>query len=299
MTSSSVSQLHYEVIGPDHAPTLVLIQGLGLSALAWPSAFIEHFLSHGYRLVLIDNRDCGLSPIYAHLPNPSLGRLILNKALGVDSRLYAPYQLDDMANDVVAVLDDLNIERAHVVGISMGGMIAQLLAIAYPHRVSSLTSIMSTTGERRASMPKAKLLRLLMRPRPEVREQRIAEAFGFWQLLSSPGYPTDHNNVLERLNQFYDRGYHPQGTMRQLAAIISAKPRFAALQQCNVPALVLHGSHDPLVPLIGGRRTAAALRVPLKIYKGMGHELPPELDRVVAADITEHLTRSMRSTYSE
>lgn len=292
MTISSSSLLHYEVIGPDHAATIVLIQGLGLSALAWPSAFIEHFLAQGYRLVLIDNRDCGLSPVYDHLPNPNLGKLILNKALGVVGRSSASYQLDDMADDVVAILDVLNIARAHVVGISMGGMIAQLLALNYPHRVSSLTSIMSTTGERRASMPSARLLRLLMRARPGERDERIAEAFSFWQLLSSPDYPTHHDEVFERLNQFYDRGYHPQGTMRQLAAIITAKPRFKALQQCAVPAMVLHGSHDPLVPLIGGRRTAAALRVPLKIYQGMGHELPPGLDRVVAADITEHLTRS-------
>ena len=254
-------------------PTVLLIMGLGMQLVAWPPAVVQLLVDAGYRVVRFDNRDIGLSQHFDHLGRPNIVWAGLKHRLGL--RVKAPYTLHDMALDAVGVLDALGIGKAHVVGVSMGGMIAQRVALAAPGRVQSLTSVMSSSGAR--GLPKAdpKVLRVLFgRPANSSREAIVAHYLRVYLAIGSPSFPTDEAELRERIGRGVDRSFHPTGTLRQMVAIAADTTRAQELAQIDKPTLVLHGHADPLVPFAHGQDTAR--RIPGARFagiEGMGHDL--------------------------
>jgi pimeloyl-ACP methyl ester carboxylesterase len=264
-------ELVYETIGDPADPALLLVMGLGMQLIHWDLEFCEGLAERGFRVIRFDNRDAGLSTkIDAPAPN------VMRAMTGLPIR--APYLLDDMANDSFGLLDQLGIDRAHVTGVSMGGMIAQTMAIRRPERVLSLGSMLSTTGERRVGTPKLRVWSVLMRRAPQHRDAYIEYFVRVFKLIGSPAYPVDEALMRERAAATYDRCHHPAGTARQLAAILASGSRTAALRRLNVPTVVIHGRDDPLVPFRAGQATARAIPgAELVGVPGMGHDLPREL----------------------
>jgi len=257
----------------DTRPVVLLIMGLGMQLVAWPPAMLQTLDDAGYRVIRFDNRDIGLSQHFDHLGKPSLLWAGLKHRLGL--RIRPPYTLDDMAADSVGVLDALGVAKAHVVGVSMGGMIAQRVALAAPERVASLTSIMSSSGARDLPQADARLMRILFsRPANASRDAIVAHYVRLYQAIGSPGFPTDKAELVQRIGLAVDRNYHPAGTLRQMVAIAADATRADDLSQLAKPTLVLHGHADPLVPLAHGQDTAR--RIPGARFagvEGMGHDL--------------------------
>ncbi|MCU4184581.1 alpha/beta fold hydrolase [Acidiferrimicrobium sp. IK] len=250
--------------------------GLGAQLTAWHPDFKAALVARGFFVVSFDNRDVGLS---TWLDEAGAADLIA----GLSGTATAPYLLSDMAADATAVLDAEGIDSAHVVGASMGGMIAQTLAIEHPGRLRSLTSIMSTTGAPAVGQPHPGVIEVLLTPPPGERAARIDQSVRGARAISSPGYPFDEARARARAEADYDRAYHPEGTARQAFAILASGDRTEALGQVQVPTLVVHGDADPLVDVSGGRATAAAIPgAELTIFPGMGHDLPPALHVPVA-----------------
>jgi pimeloyl-ACP methyl ester carboxylesterase len=261
-------ELCYEQFGHDEDPVALLIMGLGTQMLAWREEFCERLAARGLRVVRFDNRDNGRSTILRHIPPPTARQLITRE-------LTPGYTLEDMADDAVGLLDHLGAGPAHLVGASMGGMIAQTIAIRHPDRVASLTSIMSTTGARNVGQPALRLYPILLRRAPREREAYIEFVSRMATAIGSPGFPHDDDEVRAVAARAHDRGIHPAGTGRQLAAIIAASDRTPDLRRLDVPALVIHGLADRLVRPTGGRATAAAIPgARLEEIRGMGHDLP-------------------------
>jgi pimeloyl-ACP methyl ester carboxylesterase len=245
--------------------------GLGMQLIHWDLELCEQLAERGFHVIRFDNRDSGLST-KVDAPVPDMRRALFGL------RFDAPYLLEDMADDAFGLLDHLGIEAAHVVGASMGGMIAQTMAIKRPERVLSLTSIMSTTGERRAGRPKLRVMGVLMRQAPRERDAYIERFVKIFRLIGSKGFPLDDDRIRELAGASYDRGHHTAGTGRQLAAIMASGDRTAQLRSLAVPTTVIHGRDDPLVPFRGGRATAAAIPDARLIpVPGMGHDLPREV----------------------
>jgi len=264
-------ELCYERIG-EGAP-LLMIMGLGAQMVLWSRDLCEGLAKQGFGVIRFDNRDVGESTRLDHLGVPRVRRQMLRWGLG--RRVAAPYGLEAMADDAAGLLDGLGIERAHVLGASMGGMIAQLVAIRHPQRVASLTSIMSHPGDRRSGVPMPRALRALMRPVPRTREQAQDSMVGFVRVVGSTGFPLDEDSVRERAGLSYDRGASPRGMARQMMAVLAAGDRRPELRKLDLPSLVVHGTADPLVRPVGGQRTADALRQSrLLRIDGMGHDLP-------------------------
>jgi proline iminopeptidase len=283
--------LDYESRGDLGAPAILLIMGLGMPGIAWPDPFVDELVAAGFRVIRFDNRDCGHSSKLAGGRLPDL-RLAIVRAL-LRRRVAAPYTLDDMAADAVGVLDALGIGRAHLVGVSMGGMIAQNVAALYPQRVASLTSIMSSTGNPsvRVTMGKPRALRaILSRPASTSDAEALVEHFArVFGVIGSPGFAVDADLLRHNLRRIVDRGVHPAGTARQLLAILASGDRRPLLHRIVAPTLVVHGSDDPLVPVAAGRDTALHIRGSrLEIVRGMGHDLPPGVQPLLAARIVEH-----------
>ena len=264
-------EIAYETIGdPSHRP-LLLVMGLGAQLIHWDLELCEQLADRGFWVIRFDNRDSGRST-QVDAPVPDLRRAMLGL------RIEAPYRLEDMADDAFGLLDHLGVEAAHVMGASMGGMIAQTMALARPERVLSLTSIMSTTGERRAGRPRLRVWGVLMRQAPRDREAYIESFVKTFRLIGSSGFPRDNDRLRELAAATYDRGHHTAGTGRQLAAILASGDRTARLRSLAVPTTVIHGRDDPLVPFRGGRATAAAIpNARLIAVPGMGHDLPREV----------------------
>jgi pimeloyl-ACP methyl ester carboxylesterase len=261
-------ELCYEQFGHDQDPVALLIMGLGTQMLAWREEFCERLAARGLRVVRFDNRDNGRSTILRHIPPPTARQLITRE-------LTPGYTLEDMADDAVGLLDHLGAGPAHLVGASMGGMIAQTIAIRHPDRVASLTSIMSTTGARNVGQPALRLYPILLRRAPREREAYIEFVSRMATAIGSPGFPHDDDEVRAVAARAHDRGIHPAGTGRQLAAVIAASDRTPDLRRLDVPALVIHGLADRLVRPTGGRATAAAIPgARLEEIRGMGHDLP-------------------------
>jgi pimeloyl-ACP methyl ester carboxylesterase len=237
-------------------------------------------------VIRFDNRDAGLSTkIDAPVPN------VMRLMAGLPARV--PYLLGDMASDAFGLLDHLDIERAHVVGTSMGGMIAQTMAIERPERVLSLGSMLSTTGDRRVGTPKLRVWSILMRRAPNDRTQYIRYFERVFKLIGSPAYPADTKRIRELAGATYDRCHHPAGTARQLAAILASGSRTAGLRRLDVPAVVIHGRRDPLVPVRGGIATAKAIPgAELVTIPGMGHDMPRELWPVFVEAIARNADRA-------
>jgi pimeloyl-ACP methyl ester carboxylesterase len=271
-------ELEYEEFGDPSDPALLLVMGLGMQLIHWDAELCEQLAGRGFRVIRFDNRDAGLSTKVA-APPPNVMRLLAGRGFR------APYLLSDMASDAFGLLDHLGIERAHLAGVSMGGMIAQQMAIDVPERVASLASIMSTTGERRAGRPKLRALGVLMRRAPSDRDAYVEYFVRMFRTIGSPGYPPDTGRMREVAAATFDRGYNPAATARQLAAIVASGDRTARLRELRLPAVVIHGRSDPLIPFRGGLATAKAIPgAELFAIDGMGHDLPPALwPRIVDA----------------
>ena len=281
-------QIEYEEFGHPDAPPILLIMGLGVQLTMWPIEFVDALVSRGFRVIRYDNRDVGLSSKFDGAGVPNVQWLMLKTVLGMKSR--TPYSLSDMANDAVGLLDALGIRRAHVVGASMGGMIAQRVAIDHPNRVLSMTSIMSTTGNKRLPRARPEAMKMLTsRPKTDNREELIAFSMRAARVIGSPAFPMAEDRLEARVRGDYARSYYPQGFVRQLAAIIADGDRRPLLQQLTVPTLVIHGEDDPLVPVEGGRDTAANIPgAALLTILGMGHDVPLQLVDQVADAIAQH-----------
>ena len=292
-------RLAYEQFGDQSAPALLMIAGMAQQRIAWPDALCEGLAAEGYRVIRYDNRDIGESTWTPGPPPRTLGKRYVQAMLGrrqnisVGPGKEAHYDLDVLASDAVGLLDALEIERAHVVGFSMGGMIAQLAAAEHPARVESLTSIMSSPNEPSLPKPKARVLMNLLKAPPATDPDPLAEASAdMWALIGSPAYPPDETELRERLRMVYRRNYCPGGTARQLAAIASCGGRVSELKTIIAPALVIHGNDDPLVPVAAGIDTASHIPgAKLELIDGMGHDLPQPLWSRFIELISDH-TRS-------
>ena len=283
-------ELEYETVGDPAGRPLLLVQGLGAQLISVEDGLCQELASRGFLVIRYDNRDAGLSTWLDDARPVNLAAV-----WGGDHSTLA-YTLEDMADDAVAVLDAAGAEAAHVAGISLGGMIAQLLATRYPTRVRSLASIMSTTGDRAVGQPTAEAASVLMSSMPGDRERYIDRAVANTRAISSgTAYLFDEDAVRRGAARGFDRAYHPTGTGRQFAAILAAGDRAAALGQIRVPTVVVHGEQDQIIGVSGGEATAAAiggarlLRVP-----GLGHELPPGFWPVLADALVEVADRADR-----
>jgi len=286
----------YEDNGPRGAPVILLIMGLGGQMTLWPDEFVAALNAHGFRTIRYDNRDVGLSTRFDAAGVPNIKWLFAKAMLGL--RPATPYRLSDMAADGMALLDALAIDRAHVVGASMGGMIAQHVAANFADRVISLTSIMSTTGNRRLPRPGRSAMKALAdRPMSGAPEDMIAYAKRAARVIGSPGYPADEARLDRRVRGDFERAWYPPGFARQMAAIIVDGDRREMLRTIKVPTLVIHGEDDPLVPLAGGHDTAANISgARLLTIAGMGHDLPLALVETLADAIAEHANGEMVET---
>jgi pimeloyl-ACP methyl ester carboxylesterase len=264
-------RLCYETFGEAADPTVLLVMGLGTQMIAWPDEFCADLAGRGFHVVRFDNRDVGRSSRVRAKP-PSLMQLARR------DKKAAAYALEDMAADAVGLLDCLGVERAHVVGASMGGMIAQVLAARHPDRVLSLVSIMSNTGHRWSGQPTAAAMKVLMQRAPADRDGFIEHMVKTWTTIGSPGFPRDDDELRAELGRAYERGHDAAGTGRQLAAIMASGDRTASLADIRVPTLVIHGEADKLVRISGGRRTAKSIPgARLMTVPGMGHDLPRDV----------------------
>jgi pimeloyl-ACP methyl ester carboxylesterase len=262
-------EICFETFGDPADPAVLLVMGLGTQMLGWHEDFCNELAARGFFVIRYDNRDIGRSTILSSAPVPSLGQILRR-----DKRA-ASYTLAEMAGDGVGVLDHLGIERAHVVGVSMGGMIAQTIAARRPERVLSLTSIMSSTGSRWRGQPALRTYRTFLRPVSQDRATYVAQTAGLFDIIGSPGFEHDVDDLRDLLGRMYDRGHDPGSVTRQLAAILASGDRTAELRRITAPTLVIHGTKDRLVNKSGGRATAKAIPgARLLMIEGMGHDLP-------------------------
>ncbi len=274
--------LAYETFGSPRDTPLLLVMGLATQMIGWPDEFCRMLAERGLYVIRFDNRDVGLS---THLDDAGAPDVLA--VMGGDHSRVA-YRLADMAEDTAGLLDALGLDSAHVAGASMGGMIAQTLAIRHPERVRSLTSIMSTTGDPAVGAPAEAALGVLLAPPATDRESAVQRAVDTYRVIGSPGFEFDEHGLRERAGLSFDRAYNPAGVARQLAAILAGPDRTADLARVAVPTLVVHGEQDALIDVSGGRATAAAIPgAELLVVDGMGHDLPravwPELvDRITA-----------------
>lgn len=260
--------LCYESFGDASGEPLLLIMGLGAQMTFWDNEFCEMLAARGFHVIRFDNRDCGRSTVMTGRADFARASLLRR----------TPYTLDVMAADAVALLDHLAIDSAHVVGASMGGMIAQLVAIQHPRRARSLTSIMSTTGSRLVGRPTLDGVRTLFTASPTEREAYIEHHVQLFLRISSPGYPPSEDRLRARAALSFDRGLNPAGRARHLGAVLAAGDRTARLRTLRLPAAVIHGADDPLVTVSGGLATARAIPgAELHVINGMGHDQPPAL----------------------
>ena len=280
-------ELEYESLGDPSHPAIVLVMGLGMQLVAWPEAFVQGLVAKGFRVVRFDNRDIGLSTRLDHFGVPDIGKQFLRYLLRLP--LKSAYLIEDMARDTLGLMDGLGLRRAHVLGASMGGMIAQNLAAAAPDRVASLVSLMSTTGSRKLPGPRARALRALLLPPPppgdiEVVTQRLMDLF---RIIGSKTYPATDEYLRNWCGRHARRAYHPQGGARQLQAIAASGDRTDIVKRIRVPTLVLHGDEDPLRRVRCGEATARAIRegggsAEFEVVRGMGHDFPVELQQGLA-----------------
>jgi pimeloyl-ACP methyl ester carboxylesterase len=268
-------EIEYDTFGDPADPALLLVMGFTAQMTAWDPEFCRMLADKAFHVIRFDNRDCGLSTKTEGDP-PNVMAIMMAVMSGQPVADEVPYTLSDMALDALSVLDDLGIDRSHVVGASMGGMIAQQLAIEHPDRVLSLTSIMSTTGAPDVGQGTQEAMGALLTPPPEGRDAVIDRGVELGRVICGPLY--DEDLARERFAAAYDRSFHPEGAPFQLAAIAKTGDRTAGLQQLAVPTLVIHGKVDPLVQLSGGEATAAAIPgAELLVLDEMGHDLPRQL----------------------
>jgi pimeloyl-ACP methyl ester carboxylesterase len=279
-------EIEYETFGDPSKPAILLVMGLGIQMLGWHEAFCQMLVDRGYFVIRYDNRDVGLSSKIEGGPEPDVMRLLAGDYSS------ASYTLNDMADDAAGLLDAIGIDKAHVVGISMGGMIGQTLAINHPDRVLSLTSIMSSTGGQSVGQPRQEVMMALVTPAPADRDGFIDFQANLFRMIGSPDYPMPDDQLRELIARSYDRMYYPAGFMRQLTGILASGDRTAALANVTAPTVVIHGEADPLIQVDGGEATAKAIP-DAKLVKipGMGHDLPPQLWQRLVDEIVENAER--------
>ena len=266
-------EIEYACYGREHARPLLLLRGLGTQLIQWDPRLCERIADAGHRLVIFDNRDVGLSTHFSEAAVPQLAGVA--RALAEGRRPEVPYTLDDMADDVVGLMDALGFADAHVAGISMGGMIVQQVAIRHPERVRSLTSIMSSTSEPGLPGPTPEAQAALMEPAPGEREAYLDYSVRTGRCFTGDRFPFDAEAQRELAGRVFDRAFDPDGVARQMAAVVASGSRRQALARVRTPALVIHGSADPLIPPAGGEATARAIPgARLELIQGMGHDLP-------------------------
>jgi len=280
-------EIAYETFGDPRDPAMLLVMGLGTQMLAWPDPLCEQLAASGRYVVRFDNRDVGLSTHLTHLRAPAPTQVLLRRAR-------PPYTLRDMARDALGLLDALDLETADVVGASMGGFIAQTMAIKAPERVRTLSLLMTSTGSKLVGRPSPKIARELLRGRPtRDRDGVLKAAVEVFTLIGSPGYALDVEYLQWQAGLSYDRAYDPGGYLRQLAAVLSQPDRTRSLRKLSVPTLVVHGLHDPLVSPSGGLALARTIPGARFVgFSGMGHDLPRALWGPLGEEITRH-TRSV------
>ena len=292
IAKSNGIEIDYEVEG--EGEPLVLIMGFGAQRIVWPRELIDQLVHAGFRVITFDNRDVGGSTKLNHLGIPDVRKTLVRSLLGLP--VSGPYRIADMARDVVGLLDALGIERAHVAGASMGGMIAQELAIGHGERLLTMTSIMSSPGGRRYSLGRPEAIKKLIDKPAKSRDEHAQKLVATFRVLSGPGFPFDEARTHAIGLEAWDRGVFPAGAARQFGAILdSSTDRRARLAQVRVPSLVLHGTHDPLIPERAGKATARfipkARYVPIP---GMGHSFPVAAMPFLAGAIHSHVLAHAR-----
>jgi len=280
-------EIEYETTGDKKNPALLLVMGLGAQLTIWPDKLFTGLADRGFYVIRYDNRDTGLSTNFSAWGQANVPAAIQKAMKG--EKVDAPYTLDDMAADAIGLLDSLGIQKAHMVGASMGGMIVQIVAAKYPERTRSMVSIYSTSG--RPGLPQGKpeaLAVLGSAPENDSREARVAHGMKLRRTIGSPGYPTPEAEMRAFVEKNVDRSWYPEGSMRQYQSIIASGPRVELLKTVKVPTLVMHGEDDPLLPVEGGRDVARVVPgAQLQTIKGWGHDFPPQLvpdiaDRIAA-----------------
>ncbi|MFW9902093.1 MAG: alpha/beta fold hydrolase [Candidatus Thorarchaeota archaeon] len=284
-------EIEYETFGDPSSRPLLLIMGLGAQMIRWEVEFIEKFVEHGFYVIRFDNRDVGLSTKFDEAGEPDLMKLYMQVAKG--EKIEASYTLNDMADDAAGLLSALNIDKAHICGASMGGMIAQTVAYRHPSRVLSLTSIMSSTGNPDLPRPKPEAMKVLIQAPPTEREALIEHGVNTMRLIHGTGFPFDEERAQKMVIASLDRSNYRPGYSRQLAAILATGNRKQNLASITAPTLVIHGSEDPLMPPDGGKDTVEAIPgAELLIIEGMGHSIPIEVWPQVMDAITENANKA-------
>ncbi len=276
-TRANGIQLEYETFGDPTAPAILLIMGLGGQLILWPESFCRALAGAGYCVIRYDNRDVGLSSKIEHAGKVKLFRAGVLSTLRLP--VSAPYNLDDMAADALGLMEALKLRQAHVVGISMGGMIGQILAAKHEVRVKSFVSIMSHSGNPRLPGPRLEVrLRLVRRPALLDRESLIQYGMQTWRLIGSPGFPSEDAVLRAKVEQSFDRSHYPRGLARQTVAILASGSRVPILRRITAPTLIIHGAEDPLVPIAAAHDLKKHIpQARLETISGMGHDLPAQV----------------------
>jgi pimeloyl-ACP methyl ester carboxylesterase len=279
--SANGIELAYETFGQRSAPPIVLVAGLGTQMLMWPDELCEQLAAVGRFVVRFDNRDIGLSTHLSQLPTPGLADVI--------ARRQAPYGIDEMAQDAAGLIDGLELGKVHLVGVSMGGFIAQTVALRFPERLKTLTLMMTSTGSRRVGRTSKRVLMTALRRRADGRAAAIEGSVNTFRVIGSPGYEFEEPLIRDAATRSYDRAHDPAGQRRQLAAVAAQVDRTAELRRLDLPTLVIHGLSDPVVDASGGLALARAIRhARFMGFEGMGHDLPRALWPEVLTALAAH-----------
>jgi pimeloyl-ACP methyl ester carboxylesterase len=280
-------RLAYEEFGDPADPALFLIMGLGTQLIGWPLPLCEGLVDSGFRVIRFDNRDIGLSEKMENAHIPGAPSLLFRSTLGLP--LNVPYTLDDMADDLVGLMDALEVDRAHLVGASMGGMIGQIAAANFGQRLISFTSIMSSTGNPRLPGARRDVVQTMVKRSLGLEKPTLENTMAYWRKIGSPGYPLSDEELKKKIVDSYKRNFYPEGYSRHLAAVIASGSRVNLLKSITTPTLVIHGRDDTLVPVEGGIDTARLIpHAKLRIFEGMGHDLPEALIPSFVELIAEH-----------
>ncbi len=280
--------IEYDTFGDPSLPAVLLINGLGVQMIYWDEAFCTQLAGEGHHVIRFDNRDIGLSTKFGGFGVPDIAAVVSAVERGENINL--PYTVDDMADDATGLLSALNVDKAHFCGSSMGGIIAQTVACRHPERVLGLISIMSSSGDPTLARPKPELMNVLLTPSPDTREEYIEHNVNYWRAVGSPFFTYDEQWIRSRSAAAFDRSHYPYGKTRQMAAVVSRGDRRELLKSISAPTLVIHGSHDPLVPHAAGIDLAKTIPgAELVTIEGMGHDMPAETWPEIIRAISQHI----------
>lgn len=286
-------KITYERFGDPSAPTVLMIMGLGGQLTMWTDKLVDDLVAGGYHVITFDNRDIGLSHHHSGEKTPNIVRQMLLRRIGV--KIKTPYELRDMAHDTIGLMDALNLDQVHLVGISMGGMIGQHVAAIAPERIASLTAIMTTTGNPKLPRPSRHIMQAMLRrgPQPTTRDAIIDQSVRNFGVIGTPGEDQNTNGMRERITRSFDRSYNPAGVLRQMSAIVAAGDFRKYTRSIKAPTLVIHGNRDPLVPIEGGYEIARLVRgARMEVIDGMGHDVPPRFLPQITKLMLDHFSHT-------